>query len=198
MLSVRYEKTEGMNCMNQTIKHIFNRRSCRNFKAEQVPQSELEDILNCGLSAPSAMNTQNWHFTVINGGEKIEWLNELNKPLLSPEGKARMIERGGENFSLFYGAHTIVMVSGPEGDKFGYMNCAFATENMCVAAESMGINSCIVGLAALVFDTDKAGECCAKLDIPAGYKPHYAVCLGYSAGDMTAPERVGGKVTYID
>ena len=51
--------------MNGTIKNILERRSIRAYKPEQISTLELNTILEAGKFAPSAMNGQPWHFTVI-------------------------------------------------------------------------------------------------------------------------------------
>jgi nitroreductase len=47
------------------IEAIKKRKSVRDFKNDQVPQTVIREILETACSAPSAMNTQPWEFTVI-------------------------------------------------------------------------------------------------------------------------------------
>lgn len=47
------------------IEAIKKRKSIRDFKNDQVPQSVIREILEIACRAPSAMNTQPWEFTVI-------------------------------------------------------------------------------------------------------------------------------------
>lgn len=47
------------------IEAIKKRKSIRDFKKDQVPQTVIREILETACSAPSAMNTQPWEFTVI-------------------------------------------------------------------------------------------------------------------------------------
>lgn len=185
--------------MNETINAIMSRRSTRGFKTEQLKKDEINTIIDCGLNAPSAMNAQNWHFTVIQNKDLIDWMNMQIKEVLPAPARERMMARynGSDDFSLFYNAPTVVIVSGLVDDKYSSMNCSFASENMCLAAESLNIGSCIIGLAALLFNTPKADEYIKELGIPNGYKPLYAVSFGYKDIDMTRPERVNGKVNFI-
>ena len=44
---------------------IITRHSCRKFIDKNIPDEYLTQIIECGLSAPSAMNTQPWHFVII-------------------------------------------------------------------------------------------------------------------------------------
>ena len=47
------------------IEAIKKRKSIRDFKNDQVPQSIIREILEVACCAPSAMNTQPWEFIVI-------------------------------------------------------------------------------------------------------------------------------------
>ncbi|WP_347460467.1 nitroreductase family protein [Clostridium sp. DMHC 10] len=67
--------------MNEIIKAILSRRSIRKFKSEQISDDELNSILEAGKFAPSAMNQQSWHFTVIQNKEIIAKVNELCKKI---------------------------------------------------------------------------------------------------------------------
>ena len=44
--------------MNETLKTIEQRRSCRLFQNKSLSKEELEMILKAGIQAPSAMNKQ--------------------------------------------------------------------------------------------------------------------------------------------
>lgn len=62
--------------MNQILENIKTRRSTRSYQDKAVPKSDLEQILTAGLYAPSANNTQNWQFTVVEGAEKLTLLQK--------------------------------------------------------------------------------------------------------------------------
>ena len=62
--------------MNEILKTISTRRSIRNFKPEQLKREDVDSIIQAGLYAPSANNTQNWHFTVVQNRAMIEKVNK--------------------------------------------------------------------------------------------------------------------------
>ena len=45
--------------MNEVIKNIKSRRSCRAYDEKQISTEELNEILECALCGPSGMNTYN-------------------------------------------------------------------------------------------------------------------------------------------
>lgn len=49
------------------IEAIKARKSIRNFKADQVPQWVLRDVLEAAVRAPSSVNCQPWEFCVVTG-----------------------------------------------------------------------------------------------------------------------------------
>ena len=187
------------NYPNETIKSIMERRSVRKFKPQQITEQELDCILNCGLNAPSARNTQNWHFTVIQNADLISRMNEKTKERIPPETAAFLKERHGgrEDYSVFYNAPTLIIVSGEAGNEYTDFNCGYATQNMCLAAQSLGVASIVIGMVRLLFRTPEADEYIKEFNIPNGYRPLYAVCFGYADMQPETPERLEGKVNYI-
>jgi len=186
--------------MNDTIDLILRRRTCRAYISEQIKQEDLDQILDCGLCAPSAVNAQSWHFTVMQNPEAINKISrEIRENLLPQEVIDRYTARnnGDADFSLFYWAPTVILVSGEAADKYSAINCSLATQNMCIAAESLGLGSAIIGLAALLFKSPKAAEFEKELGIPEGYSTYYAICIGHKNGDPVIPERKENKVHYI-
>lgn len=185
--------------MNQTIETILNRRSYRAYQSKQITSDELSAILDCGLNAPSAMNSQSWHFTVIQNKGVIDWMNTQIKELLPQPAKERMIARndGKEDFSVFYNAPTVFIVSGLKDDNYSTINCGLATQNMCLAAESLGVGSCIIGFAAFLFNAPQSEQYIRELGISEEYKPLYAVCFGYKNMQAQRPDRVENKVNII-
>ncbi len=56
---------------------IYNRKSIRGFKPDPVPKEVIKDVLQAGVQAPSAMNTQPWELTVVTG-DTLEKIKEEN------------------------------------------------------------------------------------------------------------------------
>nr|HPJ23597.1 nitroreductase family protein [Bacillota bacterium] len=125
--------------MNETVEMILKRRSVRKYKSDMITEEELKTIVECGLFAPSAKNKQNWHFTVITNNEKIEEINRL-----AIEGMERLGIEKEEDYHVFYHAPVVIVISSKiEG--YSEVNAGCVIENMAIAAQSMGIGSCIIG-----------------------------------------------------
>lgn len=184
--------------MNDVIKVIKNRRSVRLYRKEQIKEEELQIILESGLWAPSGHNAQPWHITVVQNRELISHMSDIATQDMSQSPLEWVARMGRSGRNLFYNAPTVLIVSGKKEDEAmmnSVVDCSAAIQNIILAAESLDIGSCWIGLIRFFFAHEEEVQ---KLDIPEGYKPLYAVCLGYKARlNGRAPKRKSGTVSYI-
>ena len=195
--------------MNEVLKTIKNRRSVRQYQAEQIKDVELTTILEAASYAPSGHNCQPWHFTVIQNKDLLNLMNEkIKEQMRLPQHEWANKMGESSRFNVFYEAPTVIIVSGDEtassplplaGTNFHYtplVDCAGAIENMMLAAESIGIGSCWLGLVNFFFALPET----EKLQIPLKYKPFFAVTLGYKGEKVIgqlAPKRKTDIISYI-
>ena len=184
---------------NATLETIKNRRSTRAFLDRQLEDAALEAILEAGQYAPSGHNQQSWHFTVIQNPEHITFLNGAAKKAaagIEDETIRNMVKNPG--LDIFYGAPTVVIISGNDTALTPLQDCDAATQNMLLAAESLGLGSCWNGLAAFAFKGDDGERLRERFAVPAGYTPMNAIVLGYrKSAAAAAPKRKEGAVNYI-
>ena len=50
---------------NEVLENIKARRSVRAYTEQQVPEEDLQAILEAATYAPSGMHLETWHFTAI-------------------------------------------------------------------------------------------------------------------------------------
>lgn len=185
--------------MNDTLKSIKNRRSIRVYKPEQITEDELSAIIEAGLYAPSATNGQPWHLTVLQNPDILKAMNaDAMKAMAASENDYFRKFTANENFDIFYHAPTAIVVSGSAASPYAVTDCAAMTQNMLVAAESLNIGSCWVGLTNFALKGPKAEHYKAALNIPEGYDPIYTIILGYKkTAGTAAPARKEGCVNFI-
>ncbi len=185
--------------MNETLKTILNRRSIRAYKPEQIKEPELQAILEAGRFAPSGMNTQPWHFSVIQQKELLEKINATVKEGLLKSGNPQMAERAkNENFSIFYHAPTLIIVSVDPKVATPQYDSAIAMGYMFLAAASLGVGSCWINAISMTFNAESGKAMAKSLAIPDGYTIHSAGAFGYPAGEIPAPpQRKEGTVSLI-
>lgn len=119
--------------------------SPRNYTEVPVTDQQIEMIVQCGIKAPSSRNGQPWHFTVVK-----------NETLMK------------EIISNITPGNVIIVISGKvsQNGTTPDFDCGLATQNMFVAATSMGLGARIYGgpIAA-------AREKREALQIPEGFTP---------------------------
>ncbi|MRR10824.1 nitroreductase family protein, partial [bacterium] len=179
--------------MNPVIEAIRARRSIRSYKPDQVTEAELAAILEAGCFAPSAMNGQPWHFTAVQDKAVLDRLSAQVKAVLAAMDNPRIKERLQDPaWHAFYNAPTVVIVSGRQDALFHVTDCAAATQNLLLAAHSLGIGSCRVGLAARPFGGPRGAARAPGCAKPGGDKAREPVGVGGAGGGTAAAGAPGG------
>lgn len=185
--------------MNETIRTIKSRRSTRTFSRQPIKDDELEAILEAGLFAPSAGNGQPWHLTVIRDKNLLDELSAASKAAVKKGGSGYLLQlANNDKYHVFYDAPAAVVVSGETQAMMSQTDCAAATQNMLLAAESLNIGSCWIGFIAFLFMHEDGQGYKKRLGIPGGYQPYYAVALGHKTrSQANAPARRENTVSYL-
>lgn len=184
--------------MNETLRVIKRRRSIREYKPEQITDSELEAVLEAAIQAPSAMNQQKWHFTVIQNKDVLAKLTDVARESMKA-GPEPMANRAAQpDFSPFYHAPTVIIITGDSTSRFVEIDCSLAAQNIALAAESLNIGSCIMTSPELIFESRKGAELLKELGVPDGYVHVCTVTLGYIDGDSPPAKPRNKEVfTYV-
>lgn len=193
----KQEKME-VNKKDVVVENIMNRRSIRSYKPEQVKDDELEQILECGIYAPSGLNKQSWEVRVIQDPDLIAEINNgfvKYAAGLQMQGSASRSQQPG--FSVFHGAPTVILVAS-DGSQYSHVDCGLLGENILLSAEAMDLGTCVVGGVTEYLDTPEAKEnIVPKFKLSEGYKPLYCIVMGYKNETPKAPSRDKSKVQYI-
>ncbi len=183
---------------NETLAILRRRRSIRAFAPAPVPEETLHAIAESGQYAPNG-GGENWHFTVITQSETLERLSSLSKEAAAASPLPWLKQLGqNDAFQPLYGAPALILVSCPEDAVTGVYDASAATENMLIAAESLGIGACWGYFITQAFDTQEGPALRAALHIPEGYKVLTSIALGYKLGENpAAPPRKPDVITFI-
>lgn len=184
---------------NETLAVIHNRRSIRQYDTRQITDSELKSILEAALFAPTAMNQQKWHFTIVQSSAvlaKMDLITRENK--LNSDIPMLAKSAASDDYHSYYRAPTVVIISGEQGAKFIEMDCAAAAQNIALSAESLGIGSCIMTSAGFLFASAKGRKMKKVLGIPKGYEHMCSIALGYKETEnCTVPPRNREVFSYV-
>ena len=184
---------------NETLRVIKQRRSIRAYRAEQITDDEVQAVVEAGLYAPNA-GGQAWHFTVVQNKALLNRINLAAKAGAREMAMPQLRELGNNaEYDCLYGAPTLILVSAKADFPIPLdADCAAATQNLLLAAESLGLGSCWIFFAILAFSSPEGDALRQALQLPDGYKPYASVTLGYKHAPVgEAPARKPGLVTYI-
>ena len=115
------------------LEAIAQRRSIRAYEPKQITPQQRQALIDAGLQAPSAVNSQPWHFTVVQVAALIDEINAAAcKQLLKTATGASRQRFEAENYSLFFHAPTVIFVSGDSSPemRYAWLDCGIATENI--------------------------------------------------------------------
>ena len=173
--------------MNEVLQNIRSRRSVRSFTEDVIPEEAVQQIVEAAIYAPSAMNRQSWHFTVVHNREKIQ-------KLAAAIGQIT----GRENYD-FYKPDMLILVAADRSNQNGQLDTGCAMENIMLAAHSLGIGSVWINQLQNICDTPAIRDILNDFGVPANHVVYGMAALGYPDPDteIQPKERIG-KVAYIE
>ena len=155
--------------MNEVIKALKERRSCRKYLPQQVTAEHLEAILEAGTYAPTGMNRQAPVIVAIQDPETVKLVSSLNAAVM------------GADSDPFYGAPTVLVVlANPEVRTYLH-DGALVMGNLMNAAHAVGVDSCYIFRAKEVFETEDGKALLRKWGVPENYVGIGNCILGYGA-----------------
>jgi len=181
--------------MNDTLKFIKERFSCRGYTDQLPTDEQLDLIAQAAVQAPSGNNRQNWQVIVVKNPEIVkemdnEGMEHIKKT--DPSGYERMTSRGG---NLFYNAPCMFMLA-VKGD--GGVDLGILAQNIAIAATSLGLASLHCGMVGCSFSGEKADYFKKKLKFNEGYNCGIAVLVGYAKNPGKPHEPDLSKITIVE
>lgn len=177
---------------NVVVETIMARRSIRNYQAQPVEREKMQVIVECGVNAPNAMNKQPWEVRVVDNPEFINGVTELFK-----KENPKMAEDPSFK-NMFRNAPTVVFVGRDTSSPSAAFDCGLLSENMMIAAQSMGIGSCCLGSPARFMLSPVAADYLKQLAFSEGYELLYCIGFGYPDEQPDAKPRDMAKIKFID
>lgn len=178
---------------------VLSRRSVRRYTDEPLPAADASWLIGMAVQAPSAVNSQPWHFTVIRDRALLDVIAaEAKRFMLSalsatPNGHLRdMLEQ--PEFHIFYHAPTLIVISAVTQTEWATIDCALAAENLMLAAASRGLGSCWVGFAQGWLAT-LPGK--TRIGLPAGHVPVAPIVVGRPSTPGTEVTRTPPRIHWI-
>lgn len=143
---------------NPILKTIRDRRSVRRFEQTPIEEKKIQAILEAGRWAPSWLNRQPWKFLIITDQNLKQRISEHVPTIFIMGMKEAPI--------------CIAVCVDPKEDSYHFIeDGAVATQNMALAAQSLGLGSCWIGVFNLKDEKDSAEKKMKEiLNIPKAYR----------------------------
>lgn len=172
--------------MNEVMNSLLNRRSCRVYKPDAIPQDVLDRILEAGTYAPTAMGLQSPIILCVTNKEMRDRLSKMNAAVMN-----------GTN-DPFYGAPVVLVVLADRSVGPYLYDGSLVMGNLLNAAHAEGVGSCWIHRAKEEFETEEGKQILRDLGIEGDYEGIGHCILGYEAAPCAEPKpRKENYVYYI-
>ena len=174
--------------MNETLKVLETRRSCRSFNPDMVKDEDLKAIIKAGTYAATGMGKQSPIIIAVTDRKLRDEISVEN----------RKIGGWDEGFDPFYGAPVILIVLASKDVPTYVYDGSLVIGNLMNAAESLGVASIWIHRAKEEFESDFGKRILKKLGIEGDYEGIGHCALGYAAEPAKDPApRKDNYVYYI-
>jgi len=157
--------------LNEVLEVLTARHSVRAFRPDPVPAGDVNLMLEAAVRAPSAGNRQPWFFVAVESRRVREGLaRAAGQTFVASAPVCLVVCAEPERSAGVYGERGRRL--------YCYQDTAAATQNILLAATSLGLGACWVG----AFDEDAVSR---LLELPACFRPVALVPVGYPAGKQS-------------
>lgn len=161
---------------NMAIENILARKSVRAFTPKPVEKEKVDLLLKAAMAAPTAVNKQPWAFVVVDDRNVLDQLAaELPYAKMTAQAPLAIVVCGDLSKAL-----------NGETDRYWMLDCSAASENLLLAAESMGLGAVWT---AVYPESDRMAKVRAVLSLPDYIVPLNLIPLGYPQHQEEAKDK---------
>jgi len=181
---------------------IYQRRAVRVYEDKPVTRDNVDFLIDAAIHAPSAVNCQPWAFVVIQEQEVLARYAKEGKQLLLNEPPGIEVVGSGlpdmdrlrqwassPDFKLFHGAPALVVIYATSAD--GVPDCFLAAQNLMLAAWTLGLGSCPIGLARPLFNRAEVKE---ELGVSPEWTCALPIVVGWPDGETPPTSRRPARI----
>ena len=161
--------------MNESLKTLIERRSCRSYKPDPIPAEILDQILEAGTYAATGMGRQSPIMIAVTDKETRDRLSRMNAAVM------------GASNDPFYGAPVVIIVLANRAVPTYLYDGSLVMGNLMNAAHALGIASCWIHRAKEEFDSEEGKALLQSLGIEGDYEGIGHCILGWPADAEPRP-----------
>jgi nitroreductase len=158
----------------------------RKFKAENVKESDLDAILDCGVYAASGAGKQSGLIVALENKADMAEVEKLNAKVM-----------GNPSAHTFYGAPMVAIVFADATIPTWVDDGNMIIGNMLNAAHALGLGSCYIYRAREVFDSPEGKALMKKWGVDPKYRGVGNVILGYPDDNPKPAPRKQGYIVKV-
>ena len=163
---------------------IHQRRSERDYAPTPLSCEVLERLVDAAIQAPSAMNEQPWHFTIIGIHTLVDLIScESKSHMLTASKSVRNVDR--------YKTPSHRRGFLPANLRWAVEDCALAAQNFMLAAHAANLGTCWIGFAQSWLGTKEGKE---AMGLPDSFLPVAPIIVGYPKSAAACVPRNGPHI----
>ncbi len=118
-------RTPAASAQNETLDTIFKRVSVRKYTPQPVEKDKLDLLVRAAMAAPTGKNIRPWSFVIVTDRALLDKMGDKlpNSKMLKDVGQA------------------IVVCGDTSASELWMLDCAAASENLLLAAQSLGLGA---------------------------------------------------------
>lgn len=175
--------------LNETMKLLFERGSCRNFLNKKISKKVLDQILEAGTHAPTGGNLQPYSIIKIEKERTRKQLTRMCGQRFMAEAPVHLLFcidqcRLGKWTSL-----EIAPFNAQNAFRhfwISFQDTVICAQNICTAADAMGLGSVYIGTI-----MEFPGQMKKMFELPKGVFPVVLLCLGYPESRSPIRRKLG-------
>ena len=172
--------------MNEAYQNLLNRFSTKKYTDQPVSDEMLDAILEAGLYAPTGKNNQKAIMVAVRDRATRDQLSRMNAEIM------------GAQLDPFYGAPCVVVVLSDPTRNTWVEDGSLVMGNLMNAATALGLGSCWIHRAKLIFEQEEGKQILADLGIEGDYEGIGHCILGYpDVVELTPAPRKADYIHYI-
>lgn len=196
---------------NEILSAISRRRAVRKYLDKPVDHALIEKILDAGRMAPSAINMQPWRFYILTNKETIksfskeigriairDFIKAGPKQILKTVTNLLHFKIGADFFKntdpVFHGAPVVIFIAAPKNNEWAALDIGMCSQNIMLAAKSLGLESCPVGFGKYAEHT----KLYPLLHIPSSEQLQLAIIIGYGNESPEIHKRNRDNAVFIE
>lgn len=158
--------------VNSVYDNIMTRTSVRSYSDRKISDAQIDTLMHAAMAAPTARNMQPWCFIVITDRAKLDSI-AANCPNIKMAAEAQLaIAVCGDMSKAIEG----------DGRDYWIQDCSAATENLLLAAHSMGLGAVWCGIYPI---SERVRFISDLLTLPEGIVPLNIIPIGYPSAPTT-------------